>query len=266
MEEGLLSPDPCNAGLIVLQDDFARPPVFANWARLATHDTEGDSVADTAAKPRTKSAGKAGPASAKRPAKAAPDAGATVQRDEIVNMIGPKIAALRKAQGLSLQQLATSSDVSAAAIHKIERSGMVPTVTTLLKIAGALGVPVGYFVAEEGPHPESVHFTKAKTGRAVFTPHEGLALTGISGSYRQFQAAAAVATMSPGADSGSKLLKHPGEELVFVLSGRVHFTVGQQEFSMGPGDSLHFNGDVPHNWRNESKRPAELLWVALRNG
>ena len=181
-------------------------------------------------------------------------------------MIGPKIAALRKAQGLSLQQLATSSDVSAAAIHKIERSGMVPTVTTLLKIAGALGVPVGYFVAEEGPHPESVHFTKTNTGRAVFTPHEGLALTGISGSYRQFQAAAAVATMSPGADSGAKLLKHPGEELVFVLSGRVHFTVGQQEFSMGPGDSLHFNGDVPHNWRNTSKKPADLLWVALRNG
>ena len=199
-------------------------------------------------------------------AKPAPQPQSTVQREEIVNMIGPKVAALRKAQGLSLQQLALSSDVSAAAIHKIERSGMVPTVTTLLKIAGALGVPVGYFVAEEGPHPESVHFTKGGTGRAVYTPHEGLALTGISGSYRQFQAAAAVATMAPGADSGSKLLKHPGEELVFVLSGRVQFTVGKQEFTMGPGDSLHFNGDVPHHWRNQSKKDAELLWVALRNG
>lgn len=199
-------------------------------------------------------------------AKSEPNAHATVQRDEIINMIGPKIAALRKAQGLSLLQLAASSDVSAAAIHKIERSGMVPTVTTLLKVAGALGVPVGYFVAEEGPHPEPVHFTKDGTGRAVYTPHVGLALTGISGSYRQFQAAAAVTTMDPGADSGTKMLKHPGEELVFVLSGRVQFTVGGQEFSMGPGDSLHFNGDVPHHWRNHSKKKAELLWVALRNG
>ena len=65
----------------------------------------------------------------------------TVELNEIVSMIGPKIAGLRKAQGLSLQQLATASDVSAAAIHKIERSGMVPTITTLLKLAGALGVP-----------------------------------------------------------------------------------------------------------------------------
>ncbi|MCX6413019.1 MAG: cupin, partial [Actinobacteria bacterium] len=63
-------------------------------------------MADTAAKPRTKSAGKAGSVSARPPVKAAPEAGAIVQRDEIVNMIGPKVAALRKAQGLSLQQLA----------------------------------------------------------------------------------------------------------------------------------------------------------------
>lgn len=218
-----------------------------------------DQATTSATKPNSR-------AKPKPPVKPEPPAQATVQREEIVNMIGPKIAALRKAQGLSLQQLATSSDVSAAAIHKIERSGMVPTVTTLLKIAGALGVPVGYFVAEEGPHPESVHFTKGGTGRAVYTPHEGLALIGISGSYRQFQAAAAVATMAPGADSGTRLLKHPGEELVFVLSGRVQFTVGEQQHTMGPGDSLHFSGDVPHHWRNQSKRAAELLWVALRNG
>jgi quercetin dioxygenase-like cupin family protein len=46
----------------------------------------------------------------------------------------------------------------------------------------------------------------------------------------------------------------------------VKFTVGGQDFSMGPGDSLHFNGDVPHHWCNKSKKKAELIWVALRNG
>ena len=44
--------------------------------------------------------------------------------------------------GLSLQQLGERSDVSAAAIHKIEQGGMVPTITTLLKLASALGRPV----------------------------------------------------------------------------------------------------------------------------
>lgn len=189
-----------------------------------------------------------------------------LQLNEIVSMIGPKMAGLRKAQGLSLQQLASSSDVSAAAIHKIERSGMVPTVTTLLKLAGALGVPVSYFVAEDDPHPESVHLTKSEARRAVYTPHGGLALAGISGSYRQFQAAAAVASMSAGANSGVKQLKHPGEELVYVLSGQVRFTVGDELYILKTGDSLHFSGDVPHLWENVGKRTAQLIWFALRNG
>jgi transcriptional regulator with XRE-family HTH domain len=189
-----------------------------------------------------------------------------LQVEEIVSMVGPKIAELRKAQGLSLQQLAVISDVSAAAIHKMERNGMVPTITTLLKLGTALGVPVSYFVQEEESHPEPVHFTAADERRAVFTPHTGLSLSGITGSYRQFQTAAAVASMAPGANSGEKPLKHPGEELVHVLRGQVRFHVGEQDFVLTEGDSLHFSGDVPHHWENASKKPAEVVWVALRNG
>ena len=82
----------------------------------------------------------------------------TDELTRIVLGIGPKVRSLRKQAGLSLQQLAEQADVSAAAIHKIEQSGMVPTITTLLKVAGALGQPVAYFVDEEeavradGPH------------------------------------------------------------------------------------------------------------------
>ena len=185
---------------------------------------------------------------------------------EIVNLIGPKIAALRKAQALSLQRLANNSDVSAAAIHKIEHNGMVPTITTLLKLAGALGVPVSYFVSEDALYSEPVHHTRVGSRREVYTPHKGLNLASISGSYRQFQAAAAVARMTIKAHSGEKLLKHPGEELVYILSGEVIFTVGEQEYPLFEGDSLHFSGDLPHRWENLGKKEAELIWLALRSG
>ena len=67
----------------------------------------------------------------------------------IVSSIGPKLRELRLQRGMSLQQLAAQSDVSAAAIHKIERGGMVPTTTTPLKIAVAFNRPVSYFVEEQ---------------------------------------------------------------------------------------------------------------------
>ncbi len=71
--------------------------------------------------------------------------------------------------------------------------------------------------------------------------------------------------MSPGATSGKKMLKHPGEELVHVTSGEVIFQIGGREFNLKAGDSLQFSGEVPHQWSNVSDKPAELIWVVLRN-
>ncbi|HEY5834874.1 helix-turn-helix domain-containing protein, partial [Streptomyces sp.] len=115
--------------------------------------------------------------------------------DGIVSSIGPKLKRLRQDQGLSLQQLANRADVSAAAIHKIERGDMVPTITTLLKIATALERPVSYFVEGDDGVPEPVAFTASEDRPAVFTPHEGLTLAGVSGPYAPFRSAAAVATV-----------------------------------------------------------------------
>ncbi|MEN3267769.1 helix-turn-helix transcriptional regulator, partial [Pseudonocardia sp.] len=75
---------------------------------------------------------------------------------DVVGSIGPKVRALRRERGLTLQQLAHAADVSTASVHKVERGDMVPTVTTLLKIAGALGVPVRLFVEDSEPS-QAVH-------------------------------------------------------------------------------------------------------------
>jgi len=184
--------------------------------------------------------------------------------DGIVSSIGPKVKKLRQEQRLSLQQLAVKAEVSAAAIHKIERNDMVPTITTLLKIATALDRAVTYFVEDEGYH-EPVAFTPAEDRPEVFTPHEGLTLKGVSGPYAPFRSAAAVATVAPGANSGSRLLVHAGEELVFTLEGRLVFEIAGVRHELEAGDALHFMGDQPHHWANEEKEPARALWIALRD-
>ncbi|PJG45512.1 hypothetical protein CAF53_22500 [Sphingobium sp. LB126] len=185
--------------------------------------------------------------------------------DVIVSKVGKKIEALRRKKRLSLQNLADISDVSPGAIHKIERSGMVPTITTLLKLATALGVTVGYFVEEDENASAPFLFTPAGHRQPVYTPHEGLTLGSITGSYRQFVTAAAVATMAPGASSGDQILNHTGEELIFVLSGEVVFRMDEEDYVLKPGDALHFQGGVPHHWENRGTEPAQLIWYVFRN-
>ncbi len=185
--------------------------------------------------------------------------------DGIVSSIGPKLKKLRQEQRLSLQQLAVKAEVSAAAIHKIERNDMVPTITTLLKIATALERAVSHFVENDGSAPEPVAFTASSDRPAVFTPHAGLTLAGVSGPYAPFRSAAAIASVEPGADSGAKPLIHAGEELIYVLEGSMAFNIAETRYKVRHGDALHFLGDQPHHWANEGKTRARALWVALRD-
>lgn len=183
--------------------------------------------------------------------------------EEVVAGIGPKVRQLRQQKNLSLQRLAERSGVSAAAIHKIERNGMTPTITTLMKIAAALNRPVGFFV-DEAQETRAVVFTRADEQRPVFTSKSGLDLCSISGPYGNFFMAGALATVAGGADSGPEPMEHPGEELVHVVAGRLVFEVEHETFEVGPGDSLHFRTDRPHRWRNPEPQPARAVWLALR--
>jgi transcriptional regulator with XRE-family HTH domain len=195
------------------------------------------------------------------PIQALPREGATTE--DVIASIGPKVRQLRRQRNLSLQQLAERAGLSAAAIHKIERNGMVPTITTLMKLSAALNRSVAYFVDEEQTEPAVL--VRSDERKPVFTSKERLDLAGISGPYGQFFMAGAVATIEAGADSGPKRMEHPGEELIFMLEGTVCFEVEGEEYTLRRGDALHFRTDRPHRWGNPSVRPARAIWMALRS-
>ena len=184
--------------------------------------------------------------------------------DDVIAGIGPKLRDLRQQKGLSLKQLAERSGVSAAAIHKIERSSMVPTIATLMRLASALNRSVGWFVAEDDLEDRQAVMIRAGYRRPVFTSKQGLTLEGISGPYGRFFMAGAIAEIEPDSTSGAAPMEHAGEELLYVLSGSLEFEVAEERFTLRRGDALHFRTDRPHSWRSAGDRPARVVWLALR--
>jgi transcriptional regulator with XRE-family HTH domain len=182
--------------------------------------------------------------------------------DDVIAGIGAKIRLLRQADGLSLAQLADRSGVSAASIHKIERNAMVPTITVLMKLARALDRSVSYLVEEEPDEPPSAVLIQAKNRQTLFASRQGVNMENIAGPFGRFGLAGAVVTIDPGADSGKAALAHPGEELVYLLSGSLEFEL-DGTYRLGHGDSLHLRTDRPHRWRNPGSRPARALWISL---
>jgi transcriptional regulator with XRE-family HTH domain len=187
-----------------------------------------------------------------------------VDIEQTVSSIGAKVAKARAERGWSLQQLARRAGLSAAAIHKMEKSGMTPTIATLMKVAAALGKSVGYFIEEaDSLRPVTVVHRDART--LLYTSKHGLTLENISGRYGPFYLAGAEATVQPGADSGPERMMHPGEELVLVLHGSMTFEIDGEDHVLEAGDSIHFRTTVAHAWSNPGDRPARLIWLTIRS-
>ncbi|WP_339106715.1 helix-turn-helix domain-containing protein [Roseovarius rhodophyticola] len=68
--------------------------------------------------------------------------------EDALSQLGEDLRGLRRAQGLTLDDLAVASGKSVSFISKIERGQARPSVTTLQELAGALGVPVGWFLKQ----------------------------------------------------------------------------------------------------------------------
>ena len=180
-----------------------------------------------------------------------------------VSGLGAKVAAARAERGWSLAQLAQRAGVSPAAVHKIEKNGMTPTIASLMKIAAALGRSVSYFVEE--PSTPDVNVVRHDERAPVYTSKQGLDLRNLSGRYGPFLIAGAEAVMEPYADSGPSPMNHPGEELVIVTEGEIVVTVDGTAYELATGDSIHFRTSLPHSWRNPSEEPARAIWLVVRS-
>jgi transcriptional regulator with XRE-family HTH domain len=182
--------------------------------------------------------------------------------ESVVDAIGPKVRDLRRRAGLSLQQLARRADVSAAAIHKVERGEMVPTITTLLKLAEALERPIGHFVGDGAAAPVA---SVVAAGDAAEVPSSDPAITrvAITAAPERFRVAATLVIVDPGG-TGTSEGPRAGEELVHLLEGSLEVDVAGESHTLATGDTVQFPSDRHVQWRNPSAVPARAVWVALR--
>jgi len=170
--------------------------------------------------------------------------------------LGPLIRARRRQKSITLQDLSDRSGVSVGYLSQLERDNATPTLGTLAQIAKALGVGVDYFIAT--PRPADALTVADRRMR--------FSIDGSSVVYERIGAEFAGSEMSSfiihvPAGYRSETMSHAGEEIVYVLEGSVVQLLEGEEFRMNPGDSLHYRGNRPHGWYNDSGAPAKLLWT-----
>ncbi len=172
--------------------------------------------------------------------------------------VASSLRELREARGISMRTLATKSGLSANALSMIERGKTSPSVSTLYKLADALGISITAFFGAETERKQVVFLksderTRMPSVRGVF---EALGGEQFSGRVEPF-----MLTLENGSSSGPHNMVHTGHEFVFCLRGQLEYFVEKQVFLLSAGDSLLFESKMQHRWKNPSRNVANALII-----
>jgi transcriptional regulator with XRE-family HTH domain len=170
--------------------------------------------------------------------------------------IGALIRARRRQLHMTLQELSDAAGISVGYLSQVERDHATPSLGTLAQIARSLAVGVDYFIAT--PSPED-GVTRAGERNQFSVNGSSMVYERIATDFAGNVLSSFILTVPPG--YRSETVAHEGEEILFVLDGTITQRLDGEEMTLSAGDSLHFRGNRPHSWSNDTKAAARLLWT-----
>jgi transcriptional regulator with XRE-family HTH domain len=205
-------------------------------------------------------------------------AGGEVSGDQIAQRLGEDIRGMRKAQGMTLADLAERTGRSVGFLSQIENGLKKPSVGSLQSIADALGIGIGWFfqndITDESEERQYI-VRRDQRRRLNYTPlassAEYLGMTDyLLSPNLTGQHALVVSEYAPGASSGDDSYGHDGEESGIVLSGVMDLEIDGKVHRLEAGDSFQFESSLAHRYHNPGSEVAVVLMalvpIALRFG
>lgn len=166
----------------------------------------------------------------------------------IIHKIGAKIRAYRKAKKMRVLDLANASGISSAMVSKIENGRIIPTIPTLFEIIRVLNVePENFFAGISDNkfagyllirHEDYVPYVKEENAvgfnyRSILEHHH-------NGNAFQIS----IVELLP--DSSRPQVTTAAFEYLYVMQGEIAYHLGDNVFNLRTGDSIFFDGNIPH--------------------
>ena len=178
---------------------------------------------------------------------------------------GDVIRRYRQGRSLSLRAASKLTGLSPSLLSQIERGITEPSISSLRKIAEALGVSI-FFLIDESPEEESNgrplerRVVRPADRRRVALPHSGLRYEllcpDVSGRMEAW-----LGVLEPGAATGEAARGHLSDEFMLVLSGAAELEYGDETIVLEADDSIYLDGTIAHRLRTVGKRSLCFLSV-----
>ncbi|HHY03601.1 MAG: cupin domain-containing protein [Thermoanaerobacteraceae bacterium] len=174
--------------------------------------------------------------------------------------IGKKIKELRNSRGLTLKQLSEKADLSISFLSQVERGIASIAVTSLEKIADVFEVELSYFFTPPQKHDSLI---LRSYEQKVFSVEESRIYHRLGNDANEKVLEPLLISLLPNQTREEITpYSHEGEEFVYVLEGILTIFVGNQEYQLNPGDSVHMSSTIPHEWANFTNKLVKVLSVS----
>jgi transcriptional regulator with XRE-family HTH domain len=187
----------------------------------------------------------------------------TKNRNELIQ-IGMALRELRLAQGKTLDDIAEMTGLSKSLISKIENFRTIPSLLVLANICKVLKTDMADLVQGIGIMEEDPYVVVRADQRKSISRDEGegyLYENIFNGDINATLFDSFVLTIKPG--SKRSVVTTDGRQFVFILEGRIEFHLGDDVVPLAAGDSLYFDGRIPHLPVNTTDKDAKLLAIYL---
>lgn len=169
--------------------------------------------------------------------------------DHVLDVIGPRLRALRQHRGITLTELASSTGISQSTLSRLESGQRRPTLELLLLLSRAHHVPLDELVGAPETGDPRVRLRPVKRWGMTMIP-----LTRRPGGLQAYKLLIPAHRGEPPAQQS-----HDGYEWLYVLSGRLDLLLGPQRFELGAGEAVEFDTRTPHAFTNPGPGTVEAL-------
>ena len=187
-------------------------------------------------------------------------------KPELMNTVTEKIRTLCADKNISVEELAEGTGLTVEQIQQILNSQIIPSLSSLIKIARALGVRLGTFLDDSENFGPVVNRSADKQQAATFSSQLSTA-----NSHMDFFSLASrkaarhmepfLIDLKPSADGEKVSSSHEGEEFLYVLSGSVLVQYGKERYILNQGDSIYYDSIVDHLVTTANDQPAQILGI-----
>lgn len=187
----------------------------------------------------------------------------TKMEEDILIQISNRIKERRREKNITVQELAQRANVSKGLISQIENSRTIPSLIVLIEIIKALEIDLNEFFKDiRSKAAELPVLIKRKDEYDHFEKEHALGF-----HYQRIftqlisQSTIDIVILELEPDATRPLVETDAFEYKYILSGEIEYQFNEDKIILNQGDSMLFDGRIPHTPKNLGTQTASMLVI-----